>query len=213
MSISKNAFPGSALFQRAPIALPGTARFQRASICWGLFFLLGAASCIQAQAPEQGKSAARAAQSPQDPAASCRTFVQGFYTWYVPKHGVEDVLKYRRSAVSPELARALKEDLQASAKNSDEIVGLDFDPFLNAQDTAERYVVGKVTPKGDTFWAEIHRMESGKRVKEPDVTAEVACKEGKCFFVNFHYGKTEQAENENLLSVLKTLKKEREKHP
>jgi hypothetical protein len=139
--------------------------------------------------------------------------VRAFYTWYVPKHGVEDVLKYRRSALSPELYRALKEDLAASAKNSDEVVGLDFDPFLNAQDVAERYVIGKVTANADTFLIEIYGIWSGKKNEKPEVVAEVARKAGQCFFVNFHYGKTELPENENLLSVLKGLKKERQAHP
>ena len=177
-------------------------------MCPSLLFLLAVASSI----PAQSKSAPSPAQSPQDPERSCRTFVQGFYTWYVPKHGVEDVLKYRRSALSPELYTALKEDLAASAKNPDEVEGLDFDPFLNAQDTAERYVIGKVTAKGATFWVDIYGIWSGKKSDKPDVVAEVACKEGKCLFVNFHYGKTESPENENLLSVLKALKKERAKH-
>jgi hypothetical protein len=183
-------------------------RMTKKDMCRSLLFLLAAASSI----PAQSKSAQSPAQSPQDAERSCRTFVQGFYSWYVPKHGLEDVLKYRRSAISPELYSALKEDLAASAKNKDEVVGLDFDPFLNAQDTAERYVIGKVTAKGATFWVDIYGIWSGKKSDKPDVVAEVACKEGKCLFVNFHYGKTELPENENLQSVLKALKKEREKH-
>ena len=38
----------------------------------------------------------------------------------------------------------------AYKKSPEEIVGLDFDPFLNAQDIAERYLVGKIIPKGGT---------------------------------------------------------------
>jgi len=183
-------------------------RMTKKEMCRSLLFLLAAASSI----PAQSKSAQSPAPGPKDAERSSRTFVQGFYTWYVPKHGVEDVLKYRRSALSPELYSALKEDLAASAKNPDEVEGLDFDPFLNAQDVAERYAIGKVTAKGATFWVDIYGIWSGKKSNKPDVAAEVACKEGKCLFVNFHYGKTELPEYENLLSVLKALKKEREKH-
>src|SRR5262249_22139615 len=183
-------------------------RMTKKEMCRSLLFLLAAASSI----PAQSKSAQSPAPGPQDDERSSRTLVQGFYTWYVPKHGVEDVLKYRRSALSPELYSALKEDLVASAKNPDDVVGLDFDPFLNAQDVAERYVIGKVTAKGATFWVDIYGIWSGKKSNKPDVAAEVACKEGKCLFVNFHYGRTELPEYENLLSVLKALKKEREKH-
>lgn len=183
-------------------------RRTKKEMCRSLLYLLAAASSIAAQT----RSAQSPAQVHQYAERSCRSFVQRFYTWYVPKHGLEDVLKYRRSALTPELYGALKEDLAASAKNPDEVVGLDFDPFLNAQDVAERYVLGKVTAKGATFWVGIYGIWSGKKSDKPDVTAEVACKEGKCLFVNFHYGKTELPENENLLSVLKALKKEREKH-
>jgi len=183
-------------------------RMTKKEMCCTLLFLLAAASSI----PAQNKNSQSPAQSPQDAERACRTFVQGFYAWYVPKHSDKDVLKYRRSALSPELYTALKADLAASSKNPDDVVGLDFDPFLNAQDVAQRYVVGKVTAKGATFWVGIYGIWNGKKSVKPDVTAEVACKEGKCFFVNFHYGKTESPENENLLSVLKALKKEREKH-
>jgi len=181
-------------------------RMTRKEIGLSLLLLLAAAPAIRAQ------NQPSPAQSPQDAERSCRTFVQGFYAWYVPKHSDGDVLKYRRSALSPELYAALKADLAASSKNPDEVVGLDFDPFLNAQDVAQRYVVGKVTAKGATFWVGIYGIWNGKKSVKPDVTAEVGCKEGKCFFVNFHYGKTELPQNENLLSVLKALKKEREKH-
>jgi len=184
-------------------------KFSKKLLCCGLLLILASSGSEYVW----GKGGNAPAYAGQDAERSSRNFVQAFYTWYVPKHGVEDVLKYRRTALSPELFRALKEDLDASAKNSDEVVGLDFDPFLNAQDTAERYVIGSVAAKGDTFWVEVYGIWSGKKSEKPDAVAEVACKAGQCFFVNFHYGKTELPENENLLSVLKALKKERQKHP
>jgi hypothetical protein len=184
-------------------------KFSRKLLCGGLLLILASSGSEYVW----GKGGNAPAYAGQDAERSSRNFVQAFYTWYVPKHGVEDVLKYRRTALSPELFRALKEDLDASAKNSDEVVGLDFDPFLNAQDTAERYVIGSVTAKGDTSWVEVYGIWSGKKSEKPDAVAEVACKAGQCFFVNFHYGKTELPENENLLSVLKALKKERQKQP
>jgi hypothetical protein len=41
------------------------------------------------------------------------------------------------------LLAALKEDVAAQAAAKGEIVGLDFDPFLNTQDPAESYEVGQ----------------------------------------------------------------------
>jgi hypothetical protein len=49
---------------------------------------------------------------------------------------MEIVLK-SKYAFSPELASKLKEDLAAQEKSPGEIVGLDFDPFLNAQDVGD----------------------------------------------------------------------------
>ncbi len=173
-----------------------------------LFFFLTAAGSLRAQE----KSTAEAQ-------AACRNFVQGFYNWYVQKTqkaeadqegGFNLALKYKKEAFSDELFRRLKEDAEASAKNSDEIVGLDFDPFLNAQDIGERYVVGKVTPKGDRYRVEVYGIWSGKKNAKADVIPEVMLKDGRWIFVNFIYG---DGEDENLLSVLKTLREERQKKP
>jgi hypothetical protein len=61
--------------------------------------------------------------------------------------------------------KGLKEDLAASKKSPGEIVGLDFDPFLNAQDIAERYLVGKITPKGDHYWVEVFGVWGGRKIR------------------------------------------------
>src|SRR5689334_19920193 len=79
---------------------------------------------------------------------SPQRFVQRFYDWYVPLAIKSDstpswnqVLRYRGSSLSSELVRRLREDADAQAKVKGEMVGLDFDPFLNAQDPCERYRV------------------------------------------------------------------------
>jgi hypothetical protein len=167
----------------------------------GLFFLLAASSSFA-----QGTL-------PQDAKKSCRDFVQGFYDWYVPmalKHGrvrpADRALKYKGSAFSPELAQALREDSEAQAKVKGELVGLDFDPFLNSQDPSERYVVGNITPKHDRYWVEIYSLTSGKKSAKPDVAPELMFKDGRWIFVNFHYGESEHSEDENLVSTLKILR-------
>src|SRR5215472_18070193 len=161
----------------------------------------------------------------QPPTASsqsenCGRFVQQFYNWYVAKENalmksnsresaLEVTLREKRSSFSPELVKGLKEDLAASKKSPGEIVGLDFDPFLNAQDIAERYLVGKITPKGDHYWVEVFGVWNGQKNSNPDVVPELALENGHWIFTNFHYGKTGIPVNENLVSILQILKKER----
>lgn len=143
-----------------------------------------------------------------------RGFVQGFYNWYVPealKTQDEPVwnvaLKYKPSAFSPALLRALKEDSEAQAKANGEIVGLDFDPLLNTQDPCDRYEVGAVTHHEDRYLVEVYGVCAGKRNQKPDVIAEVARREGSWAFVNFHYPTI----GRDLLSTLRTLREGRRK--
>jgi hypothetical protein len=124
---------------------------------------------------------------------------------------LEVTLREKRSSLSPELVKGLKEDLAASKKSPGEIVGLDFDPFLNAQDIAERYLVGNVTPKGDHYWVEVFGVWNGQKNSNPDVIPELAFENGHWIFINFHYGKTDIPVNENLVSILQVLKKDRQK--
>jgi hypothetical protein len=173
----------------------------------GLFFLLAASSSFAGQGTPS-----------QDARKSCRDFVQAFYDWYVPvalKHGrvrpADVALKNKGSEFSPELARALREDSEAQAKVKGDLVGLDFDPFLNSQDPSERYVVGNITPKGDRYWVEIYSLTSGKKSEKPDVVPELTFKDGRWIFVNFHYGQGEHSEDENLVSTLKILRADRAK--
>jgi hypothetical protein len=164
------------------------------------------------------------AQTPTTPSQpqDCGPFVQQFYNWYVAKENalmkrnsresaLEVTLREKRSSFSPELVKGLKEDLAASKKSPGEIVGLDFDPFLNAQDIAERYLVGKITPKGDHYWVEVFGVWGGQKNSNPDVVPELAFENGQWIFTNFHYGKTGSPVNENLVSVLQILKKDRRK--
>ena len=77
-------------------------------VCWALFFFLLTPFSL----------AQETKTSPQDLERSCRNFVQRFYDWYVPKalgeieskEPASDLaLKYKSSAFSSELARALGE--------------------------------------------------------------------------------------------------------
>jgi len=147
--------------------------------------------------------------------ASCRKFVQQFYNWYLPKAKDEHsgragdiVLKYRSNSFSLELRKRLKEDSDAQAKSED-LVGLDFDPFLNTQDPDfQRCTVGKVVVKTESYWAEVSCVFPGPNPSKSQIMAELISQQGRWLFVNFHY--REDSKESDLLSILKGLRKERQ---
>jgi len=150
-------------------------------------------------------------------AKSCRQFVQDFYNWYADNMNkasvapsLEKVLSLKASSFSPELAVALKEDAVASAKVTDEIVGLDFDPILDTQSDVHKYTAGEANLKGANFLVPMFDNFE-KKASVATVTAEVAYNNGHWIFKNFHYPKSNIPVNENLLSILKVLKAERDK--
>jgi hypothetical protein len=161
---------------------------------------------------------ATAAPPPED----CSQFVQKFYDGYLSTEKklmktksdettVEATLRENPSVFSPELAKALKDDLAASRKSPGEIVGLDFDPVLNTQEPAERYVVGRVTTKKDHFLVEVFGVPGGKKNPKPDVAAELVYQNGHWTFTNFQYANASDPRNQSLLGLLQQLKEARKK--
>ena len=150
-------------------------------------------------------------KSGQEVTESLRGFVQDFYDWYVPKALSDNVgpawnlaLQTKSSAFSLQLVQSLREDSAAQTKAKKQIVGLDFDPFLNSQDPGEHYEVGKIRQQGESYWVDIHSVWSGKKEKNPSVVAELIPKNGSWIFVNFHY-----QEGGDLLAILKKLRESR----
>jgi hypothetical protein len=146
--------------------------------------------------------------------ASAREFVQKFYDGYLKltdgdhaQDPEEIALQTSPQSFDAALMQALKEDLAAAAKSPDEIVGLDFDPFLNAQDLCAPYTAGKVTQDGDTYKVEVFGHGCGEKPGQPTVIPILKQRQGSWVFVNFIY-----PGNGDLLSVLRDLKKGRE-HP
>lgn len=144
---------------------------------------------------------------------SVKTFVQGFYDWYVPKAlssrsapAWSTAVKEKRSYFSPELGRKLREDSETQAKDGGGDRRTRLRSLLNSQDPGRRYSVGKVVPKGDSYLVEVHRVVSGKPEEKLAATAEVTGKNGQWYFVNFIY-----PGGHNLLGVLKALKDDRDK--
>ncbi len=180
-------------------------------------FSLGEQACLADLAvPPAGKST-----TGKTPAANrseeCRKFVQAFYDWYGPiadkqsGGAMETIMKKKGSLFSNELRTRLLDDSAAQAKAKGEIVGLDFDPFLNTNsDVAKKYLATKVVQKGNDYWVDVYGVFSGKKSATPTVTPAVGFVNGKCVFVNFHYGgKDVLPVNENLISVLKSIADDR----
>lgn len=165
-------------------------RNYKKSVCCSLLVFLTICGSIHAQ------------EASRDEIQFCRTFVQGFYTWYLRGHSIDDVIKYKQSALSPELLRLLKNSMPKG--KGDEGFGWDWDPFLSGNDPGTRYSVGSITRKGDSFLVGVHHVLPPPRPAKPDVTAEVVFKDGRWYFVNFHYAKDPKLPmNDNLLSILK----------
>lgn len=149
---------------------------------------------------------------------ACRTFVQGFYDWYVslPVPGsfpLEVALTNKRHAFSPQLVQGLREVLKVEARDRE--VWLDFDPVLNSQDSGDRYEVRKISFKGANCLAEVYGVWSGpvaaSTSAKPDVVAELTIRNGRWCFVNFHYPDSETPASENLVSMLKWIEEDIQK--
>jgi hypothetical protein len=156
------------------------------------------------------------AQEPSLPTqASCLHFVQGFYDWYVPltkkkmnEPAFNVALQKKPDAFNADLLQALRVDSEASAHAKDDIVGLDFDPFIGSQDPAIRYEARNANLLNNKCSVEIFpasTTDKATKPGKPDVIADVAFDHGHIRFTNFRYPDLKT----NLLSVLKTLREER----
>ncbi|MGC2636354.1 MAG: hypothetical protein WA294_04190 [Acidobacteriaceae bacterium] len=158
------------------------------------------------------------AQKPNgsDSEASCRTFVQAFYDWYAPIAQRDDIgttsdyaLKERPEVFTARLYKALKADSEAQHR-SKELVGLDFDPFLNSQDPSPQFIVDSVTVKQNQCLAAVYGLNNGQR--EESVKPELEMSDGRWQFVNFHYY-DQKLGDYDLLSILRQNAYDRQGHP
>jgi len=120
--------------------------------------------------------------------------VQSFYTWYVPRARAATsgapwmlAVRARGALFAPAVVAALRRDSAASARHPEEVVGLDGDPFLNAQDPCERYVARRTVPNGQRFRVEVVGQGGCGQHTRPDVVVEVARANGGWRFENFRY--------------------------
>jgi hypothetical protein len=110
-------------------------------------------------------------------------------------------VRERPALFAPAIAAALRRDSVASARHPDEIVGLDGDPFLNAQDPCERYVVRRARRAGERFLVDVVGEGGCGRHTRPDVVVEVARGGSGWRFENFRYLDPPT----NLLAMLREL--------
>jgi len=190
-------------------------RLLRQGIC--LFLLLAFPTWLAAQAAAAKKAPARAPVKTADELREeCKKFVQEFFDWYLPKasadvskQGPADALALKKHPedFSRELTYALATDAAARAK-SNEVVGLDGDPFLNCQDCPLHVQYGEPKLNGYRCQVALYFVQDGVAEAEPHVIPEAAYLPGKKWiFVNFLDGDGQG----DLLKTLKELKAEREK--
>lgn len=151
------------------------------------------------------ESAGRAGEKNADGVAGCRHFTESFLSWYVPlalSDGREPAsmiaLRHKPEVFSEEIRKSLEEDRKAQEQSTD-IVGIDYDPFLSAQDPAEKYEVGKVTVEDGKCLADIKATGDAKR--DWDVRAEAKQTGGVWRFTNYHYNTDVMPKD--LLSILR----------
>ena len=138
-------------------------------------------------------------------------FTQAFYDWYAGVGERSDVaVRARPSGFAPQLLEALRLDFAAQSKNPDEIVGLDWDPFLDTQDPCNPYRVGQITRRGDTILVAVKGLCTDAAPHAgPDVIAEVGQAKGRWVFLDFrHVG-----DRGSLLQDLAALRQGRDSEP
>jgi hypothetical protein len=155
--------------------------------------------------PAAAASAMPIATSPSD--RSCRQFVQSFYDWYLPMantlrgDSLSNALRTKKSDFSQRLYRALYANRQAQAR-SPRIVGLDFDPFFNAQFTSTKYRLGDLHFINTRCFVPVYFISPGLQKDHSSVLPELGLQNGHLVFVNFHYG---TPINDDLLSILRSF--------
>lgn len=160
--------------------------------------------------------------NPHEADESCKGFVQSFYDYYEgrslggPLRGrsIEPLTHDSKvfNVLDTELARQLREVFDAEARSG--AILLDFDPVLNSQYARDEYVAGAVSHKGDHYLVDVYGVSNGRQNDQPDVVPELVFQVRQWIFVNFHYpNRTHPSSDENLLSMLKKIRKSIGKAP
>ncbi|HXY19349.1 MAG TPA: hypothetical protein VEH83_05080 [Gemmatimonadales bacterium] len=149
--------------------------------------------------------------APDSAAQAAARFVQAFYQWY-ERAGERYEVAVRDSPAyfAPALLGALRLDYAASQASPSEVVGLDWDPFLDTQDPCNPYQVTGTTRRGDTVLVAVNGMCTDRPPQtQPDVLAEVRLVDKRWVFVDFRH----VADAGSLVQDLQRLQEAREPAP
>lgn len=156
---------------------------------------------------------------------SCQSFAQQFYDWYSTLGQQESqqlsaasalevsagvALRDRPNSFSQTLRTALQKDLAAQSK-SEQLEGIDFDPFFGSQDPPDHYIVQRPVVQNNLCSLQIWgypRITPAERTGKPNAIAELKFQDGRWHFKNFRYPTTKAS----LLQILAKLRQELAKH-
>jgi hypothetical protein len=152
-------------------------------------------------------------------AQSCRQFVQDFYNSYFDGLNAEiasrnttpveeQIIQQRPAVLAPELSQMLAADREAQKEAPGDIVGLDFDPFLNAQDWEGKYWVNSVNLEDGVCRASVWGIDAGK--KKPVVEPVLKSLNNSWVFTDFFYPEGKQHGDASLVGTLTDLRMVRE---
>jgi hypothetical protein len=152
--------------------------------------------------------------------AGARAFVQGFYDWYAGKvlaaskgksasgYGFIDAVRQRPDSFSPELKRLLEEDYAAARRCPGDVVGLDWDPFLETQEDPGAYRVGAVEKTAQGYRVSVDVKDAKARgARNPVAQADVAFVGGHWTFVDFVEEPADPKSRQGLVAILKEYEK------
>jgi hypothetical protein len=163
--------------------------------------VLAAAAAIIVIEPDAATAAtAKVAAGPEQ-------FAQAFYDWYSSFYDKYDLrrptppdvaaIKQRSALFDRTLARMIVADAEAQSRCKGSIVGLDYDPFLQVQDTGGQFRVMSAEPANGGY--QVNVFLDGK----PHVRATVEGGPGHWRFTDFA-----DAEGHAVRDVLKMLKRD-----
>lgn len=139
-------------------------------------------------------SAQRAA-APSASEQEAMRYVQGFLRRYLgqfeetsEREANWNPLNVIRADLSPTLMAALQADRDASIANDEEIVGLDFDPFINAQDVCERYEARAAVRRDSTTDVGVYNTCHWGHPLVPDVIYQLQRRGDRWVIVDLRYG-------------------------
>lgn len=138
-------------------------------------------------------------------------FTQDFYDWYRQRDIPTDIaVKERPALFEQSLLSALRADFTAQAKDSEYIVGIDWDPFTGNQDPCVRYTVAGATWSGDTVNVPVRGICGNAAPHTgPDVIAQLRRTTTGWVFVDFRHADNKGSLREDLAQ----LKRERDSTP